>query len=165
MAKAQAEPLISTTSPGARANSRCGSVSSGERQATICAGGIPASRRAGRDFGGMLAASHEQVGPAERDDFGAQLAVKIARLGSQFAHVAANHDPATGRVEIAQQFERRPHRGGAGVVGVVDDRRTVPMTDFAATGGRLEFGQARGDVGHRIPRIRPTATAARAQVR
>ena len=51
-----------------------------------------------------------------------------------------------GGVEIAEQFKRGPHRGGIGVVGIVDDRRPADLQHLAAHRQRLKMFQGVGDL-------------------
>jgi hypothetical protein len=61
---------------------------------------------------------------------------------AQLEHVAENRDLASAAIDLGESLERRLHRSGIGIVGIVDDANAAPIFDLHAHGKRPDFRQA-----------------------
>ena len=66
----------------------------------------------------------------------------------RFGHVARNNDSPSGSVKLAEQFQRRPHCRGVGVIRVVNDGGPADLGYFASHGQRIEVFQGGGHLFH-----------------
>ena len=126
------EPLTMTTSPGAP-SLRAAAVRSSAAVSRIAAAALGGKRLPERLH--QRAGEEDAVDRAPRPSCG-EAGMKRRRRAAELQHVAEDGDPAAARrrLGLAEEGERRPHRGRVGVVALVDQRSPCPPR--RADGGR-----------------------------
>ena len=97
------------------------------------------ARAAGRFGDGVRARTERQQGVRHLGGTHPDHLVSLTLVGTQFKHVTQHGDLAP--VQFAEQVERRQHRLGRGIVGVVEDQRTRLGTDRHQAQLRMSLAQ------------------------